>query len=170
MTRFNFRSILLLVILLQSAGCRKFSEDNSWEFSFTYNGQTYKGSEFGSPRELQGDVVGIEIHKPDVLGGVVKFIWINNCAILEPAGMDISFNFNSCAFYSPTPVDSSKIFTYSSGSGNTVASDCENKHEPIFNVDYTTCTISGSFSLVLVNNAGDTKTITGSFKDPNVKQ
>ncbi len=169
MLRLALSFIVLLILLTQLTGCKKNSGHEMWEFSFTYNGQTYTGAEYGSPREFRGDILGIEIRKPDVLGGVVRFIWANNCAILEPTGMDISFNENSCAFYTTgSPVDSSKIFTYSSGSGNTTATNCKTKRDRLNRVDYTTCTISGSFSLVLINNAGLTKRITGTFKDPDV--
>jgi hypothetical protein len=167
--RLSFRSIIYLVFLAQFAGCKKDSGRDMWEFSFTYNGQTYTGAEYGSPMEGQGDIVGIEIRKPDILGGTVKFSWVNNCAFLEPTGMDISVNYNTCAFFVMSgTVDSSKIFTYSSGSGNTTATNCKTKTDRLFNVTYTTCTISGSFSLVLINNAGLTKRITGTFKDPDV--
>ncbi len=171
MLRLPLSFMVWLIMLTQLSGCKKHSGHEMWEFSFAYNGQTYTGAEYGSPIEYQGDIIGIEIRKPDVLGGIVRFIWVNNCAILEPTGMDISFNANSCAFYiTGTSVDSSKIFTYSSGSGNTTAANCKTKTDRLFNVTYTTCTVSGSFSLVLINNAGVTKSLTGTFKDPDVIQ
>lgn len=46
-----------------------------WEFSFTYNGQNYSNPDYGVPIELDGEVIGVEITKPDVLGGLVRFIW-----------------------------------------------------------------------------------------------
>lgn len=171
MVRQFFLFIVFLILLTQLTGCKKETGAGMWEFSFTYNGQTYTGSEYGSPMEAQGDIVGMEIRKPDVLGGTVKFSWLNNCAFLEPTGMDIAFNYNTCAFFvTGGTVDSSKIFTYSTGSGNTTATNCKNKRDRLNGVDYTTCTISGSFSLVLINNAGVTKSITGTFKDPDVIQ
>ena len=170
MLRLSIRSIVFLAFISQLAGCKKDSAGNMWEFSFTYNGQTYSNRDYGSPLVDQGDVVGIEIRKPDVLGGTVRFIWRNNCAFLEPTGLDISFNYNSCDFFPGTLVDSSKIYRYSAGSGTTAASNCETKRDRLNGVNYTACTISGSFSLVLINNAGDTKSIIGSFKDPDVIQ
>ncbi len=170
MVRSSFRSVVFLICLMQLAGCKKDSGHEMWEFSFTYDGQTYNNRDYGSPVEFQGNVIGIEIHKPDVFGGVVKFIWTDTCAFLEPTGMDIFFNYNSCDFVSATPVDSSRIYRYSSGSGSSAASNCKTKTDRLFNVTYTKCTISGTFSLVLINNAGDTKSITGSFKDPDVRQ
>src|SRR5688572_5228754 len=98
MLRLFIRFIVFLALLSQFAGCKKDSGDNMWEFSFSYNGQNHNGGEYGSPVEYQGNVIGIEIHKPDVLGGVVKFIWTDNCAFLEPTGLDIFFNYNSCDF------------------------------------------------------------------------
>ena len=140
-----------------------------WEFSFTYNGQTYTNPDYGSPIEGQRDIAGIEIRKPDVLGGIVRFIWSTNCAYLQPTGMDISYNDNTCTFFvMGAAVDSSRIFTYGSGSKNYTITNCKTKKDWLNGGTYNTCTISGSFSLVLINNAGLTKSITGTFKDPDV--
>jgi hypothetical protein len=170
MLRVLGRTVIGLLFMIQFTGCKKYPGVEMWEFSFTYDGKTYNNSEYGSPVEYQGDIVGIEIRKPDVLGGVVRFEWTNNCAFLEPTGMEIFFNYNTCTFFTATSVDSSKIFTYASGSASTTASGCKTRHDPFNGVDYTVCTVSGSFSLVLVNNAGITRSITGSFKDPDVIQ
>lgn len=169
MIRLSFSFVMLLLLLTQLTGCIKYSGSERWEFSFTCNGQTYTNPDFGSPIEGQGDIVGIEIRKPDVLGGVVRFSWINNCAFLEPTGLDIYYNYNTCAFFiAGGPVDSSRIFSYKSGSKNTAITNCKTKNDRLNGVTYNTCTISGSFSLVLSNSTGLTKSITGTFKDPDV--
>lgn len=162
-------SIIFLIFLTQLTSCKKDLGREMWEFSFTYNGQTYTNPEYGSPIHGLGDIAGIEIRNPDVLGGTVRFIWATNCAYLQPTGMDISFNDNTCTFLvMGGAVDSSKIFTYSSGSKNYTVTNCKTKKDPLNGGTYNTCTISGSFSVVLINNAGLTKSITGIFKEPDV--
>ena len=142
---------------------------DTWEFSFDYNGRTYTNPDYGSPIELNGEIIGVEIRKPDVLGGLVRFIWTNNCAYIIPTGMDITYNDNSCIFFSAGPVDASLIYSYNSGGKqNYTISNCKDKKDPFTGATFTSCTISGAFSLVLINTAGVIKKITGTFKDPDV--
>lgn len=168
-------SIVFLIFLVLLTGCKKNPDTTKlWEFSFTYNGQTYTNPDYGSPIEIDGEVIGLEIRKPEVLGGVVHFIWRNsltdNCAYILPTGMDILYNDNTCTFSSSGgPVDSSLIYSYQSGGKqNYTVSNCRDKKDLFSGTVLHICAISGSFSLEIMNNRGIVKKITGTFKDPEV--
>jgi len=175
MVRLFFLSVLFLIILTQLAGCKKNSsvkEKN--EITFTYNGQTYTNIDTFKLFGGYSNFLGFEFYSHAVLGGKLHYSWITNpsgtttyeCAYIEPTGLDI-FNDNTCTFFTGgTPVDSSKIYTYISGSKNFTFPDC--KTETFLGQSTTYCTISGNFTLVLANNAGLTKTITGTFKFAHV--
>jgi hypothetical protein len=168
MPRLTLIALLFLICFLPA--CKKaLSSHERWEFSFDYKGRTYTNPDYGSPVEYNGEVIGIDIRKPDVFGGILRFLWINNCAYIIPAGTDIFYNDNNCQYYSNSPIDSSRLYTYQSGGKqNYTISNCEQKKDPFAGAIYETCTISGSFSLVLVNKAGSTISINGKYKNPGV--
>jgi hypothetical protein len=166
MLRLSTLSLAFLVII-PFTGCIKSLEREKFEFSFTYDGRTYTNPDDGYVDVSGGVVHGIEIRKHDVLSGIIRFSWSNNCAFLEPTGTLISFNYNFCEMTTSGNVDTSRIFRYSSGSGNYNFTTCKEK-KWLDGTIYHECTVIGSFSLVLVNDVGETKTITGTFKDPAV--
>lgn len=177
MLRLSSISLLFFITILP--GCKKSSTPSNAAavstFSFTYNGHTYAEQDCGVPIEFGGEVIGVEIRRPDVLGGLVRFIWPNSqigtCAYIVPTGTDITYLDNSCTYGSSGPIDSSLIYSYSSGDKqNYSVSNCKKKKDLFSGSYYTVCTISGDFSLVLINNAGLTKKITGSFVDGAIIQ
>jgi hypothetical protein len=163
MCRLTSITFLLLICLLTS--CKKSSSTGNVEFSFNYNGRTYDNVADGAPIVSNGDIIGIEIRKPDVFGGVLRFFWNNNCAYIIPSGTDIFYDDNTCKFNSARPIDSSRLYIYhSGGKQNYTISNCQQKDDAFTGAIYETCTVSGSFALVLINNAGNTKSIMGTFK------
>jgi len=103
---------------------------------------------------------------PDVFGGKI-FFDINNCAYLVPEILNSYIGAN-CTLYitndQDTPIDSSKIFSYQSGSLDLNIGEC-NTHtvEDIWGLisyEVTTCMVSGTFDLILVNKDNETIEIT----------
>ncbi|MBL0271508.1 MAG: hypothetical protein IPQ06_00190 [Chitinophagaceae bacterium] len=175
---------LSFIILVQS--CKKQAADvpaatEYPEFSFTYNGQTYSGM---NNCELLMDngsrLEGIGINKEDVFGGKIFFYSqafnpsapFNNCAFLQPTGTLIVKNLPGCLLtnFNGSPIDSSRVFIYNSGSISTAYTNCKLKTDPFTNIQYEECRVTGSFSLVIGNNSGQTKKITGSFKFLNIRK
>jgi hypothetical protein len=105
MCRLTSITFLLLICLLTSY--KKSLSTGKVEFSFSYNGRTYNNIADGAPIVSNGDIIGIEIWKPDVFGGVLHFDWNNNCAYIVPSGTDIFYDNNTCQYNSAGPIDSS---------------------------------------------------------------
>jgi hypothetical protein len=177
----------VICIIFTLPGCKKNSTDfpavtEQLEFSFTYNGQTYSGMNYcalpmdGGSR-LEGIII---INKEDIFGGKIYYYSnafsslnpFNNCAFLQPTGTLIAKNLPGCLLTNSngSPIDSSRVFIYNSGAINTTYSNCKHKIDPFVNIGYDECTVTGSFSLVIGNNSGQTKNITGSFKFPNIRR
>ena len=154
-------SITLAVTLL--SGC---SNESNEEFSFTYNGKNYHNTSSNlNVGVITSGIKHIFIRMPDVFGGEIYFD-LNNCAYLVPKipGSYIGAN---CTLYSTdqdTPIDSSKVFTYQSGFLNLTIEECNTKtvEDPygIFSFEVTTCMVSGTFDLTLVNKDNETIEIT----------
>ena len=163
MCRLTSIALLILICLLPS--CKKSLSTGKVEFSFSYNGRTYNNIADGAPIVSNGDIIGIEIWRPDVFGGVLHFDWNNNCAYIVPSGTDIFYDNNTCQYNSAGPIDSSRLYIYQSGGKqNYTISNCQQKDDAFTGAIYETCTVSGSFALVLINKAGNTKSIMGRFK------
>ena len=175
-----------ICFLLFLQGCKKNPDNVSVtteypEFSFAYNGQTYSGMSYCElPMDGGSRLEGIVINNEALFGGKIYYYSqafnplqpFNNCAFLQPTGTLIVKNLPGCLLTNAngSPIDFSQVFIYQSGSINTAYSNCKHKKDPFTNVEYDECTVTGSFSLVIGNNAGQTKNITGSFKFPGIRK
>lgn len=171
-----------IFFLLQLTNCNKHSTDTppaaeQPEFSFTYNGQTYSGMNYCAVMLDGGSrLEGVHILKEDILGGKIIYYTQPGCAYLQPTGTLISPNMPGCLLtnYGGSIIDSSRVFIYRSGSINLSYSNCVHKKYPniIFGgfFEYDECTVTGDFSLLLGNNSGQTKSITGLFKFVGIRR
>jgi hypothetical protein len=172
--KFSFFISLIIVLQLSLPGCKKSSFSNDQpEFSFTYNGNTYNNPAYGRPAMNGSSFLGIIIDKPDVLGGVVSF-YFNYCSFLDPGSPVLWIDYSNCNIRNGngSPIDSSVVFLYRSGSYNRYNKHC--KQVTGFDLftgatsTWTSCTDYGDFTLVLGNNAGLTKTISGHYSFPGI--
>jgi len=110
-----------------------------------------------------GSTYGVLISRPDIFGGTIYFRE-PGCAYLEPTGTNFSLASPGCQLISGGPIDSTKVYFYQSGTVNISKSDCEHKREPdlVFGgfLEHDECTLSGDFSLTLVNKNNATIKIT----------
>jgi len=168
----NLISILTTtVVILLANACTKQTEtilEPDSEFSFTYNGNDYpyKSKYSGSVGVSRQGIRSIYIHRADVFGGDIYFN-MNNCAYMAPelsnVYRDPACNLTSHINGQILPIDSSKVFTYQSGSLNLTISECKtypNKYSISGPSSYSVCKASGTFNLTLVNKGGETIEIT----------
>lgn len=173
MKRLQHIPALFIALMFFLAACKKDSYNSPVivehpEFSFTYNGQTYSGMNYCALMLNQASrLEGIIINKEDVFGGKIYcYFQPSLCVYLQPTGTLIAPNRPDCLLRNANggPIDSSQVFIYRSGSINTAYSNCQHKTDIFTNIEYDECTATGSFSLVIGNNSGQTKNITGTFK------
>jgi len=158
--------VITVAALLFSNACSKQEDELHGEFSFTYNGKEYQNS----PSNLDDDgfevsnegIRHIYFYMPDVFGGEIYFD-THNCAYLIPQGTIVTKgeNCNLSSFVNGqiVPIDSSKVFTFQSGTLKLFISDCKT-HSLGSGLDWSTCRASGTFDLTLANNLNETIEIT----------
>ena len=160
------KTLIPILITLLAAMLFSCSNEPNEEFSFTYNGKKYHNTSANlNIGVILPGIQRIFIHMPDVFGGEIYFD-IQNCAYLVPE-FPGSYIGQNCTLYSTdqyTPIDSSKVFAYQSGSLNLTIGECNTYtvEDPFgfFSYEVTTCQVSGTFDLTLVNKNNETIEIT----------
>ena len=173
--------VLSVLLLLSACSIENERMRDPGEFKFTYNGTDYHITPYSPNVEvISNGKDHINIRIPGVFGGEIYFD-INSCAYLAPElttiYKDVHCNLTSRIDGLISPIDSSKVFTYQSGSLNLTISDCitntEEYPHPDGGSSHTTssCRASGTFDLTLVNKNNETIEITNGiihdFPTPN---
>lgn len=156
MTRLTLYVCPLFLFLLVIS-CKKESvTEKKVNVSYYYNGKIYN--------EGLGFYVGnILINVPEEPG---SFIYINSqqqCAFKIPAGLSYYTSYPGCNVSFDSPVDSSQLYFYRSGTMNYSYYDCYNFPVMVYGsggVRYVEhCKVTGSFDLMLSNNKNDIITV-----------
>ena len=152
-------------------GCKKNSTPKD-EISFTYNGRTY----FHDSKDRLHSInvsygysgapsLKVSINLPN-LDGTVTFER-TGCAFYLPKAVRLNNFSPGCVIsYSSvapgTPIDSSKIYQYSSGSLNLTSSNCTSSSFVFLGITlYSTyCDVNGTFDLTLTNRNNEKIVIT----------
>ena len=150
-----FLSLIFLPLLIH-CGKEQADPPPQSDLSFVYNGQTYSGNINGGPiLDNYYRFSGIEIHS--VFPGVLKYLIVpSGCAYLIPQGPYIPVG-SDCIPQPGDPADSSKVYSYRSGSINYSFSNCKHKvgydsgPGGVGRFEYDECLVTGTFSLTLAN-------------------
>ena len=134
-----FRLLTVISAIVVLFSCSKKNEpqdpDNAPKFSFEYNGKKYSGSNIGGYMLSNNTFDGILLNREDLFGGHIYFYrnssLSNNCAYLNPTGQQLIAQKPGCVlFNNGNPIDSVKVYFYSSGSINYSTSNCKHKKVP----------------------------------------
>jgi hypothetical protein len=131
--------------------------------TYEFQGKIYDGADGTEGRwdliyNNNKNITGIRIYRPDLFGGSVNFI-APGCAYLSTnSNILINEDINCAITYADgTPIDSSKVYFYQSGTFTSTTSNCTHQSGyVIIGVgSYDLCDIVVNFSVTLVNNKGD---------------
>ena len=156
--------ILIMVGAWLLSSCKKSgssgNDNPGTPLSYKYHGTMYDGSDGNWGIINAGTtVVGVTINRPDLFGGTIAFK-SPDCAYLSPASREVTEHAGCILTYADgTAIDSSEVYLYKSGVFISTTSNCKQKKvTDIFTGETTTveeCDVKANFSLVLVNNKGD---------------
>lgn len=160
MKKHIFSPIILCLLL---GACKKGNDYSATQekFNFKINGVSLKNVSNGKFFSAQPNSYDyLEFNDPANTGNIIRF-YSNNCAfsIPEASGVTVT-DINNCTFsLNNPPANSSLVYRYQSGTLVSSRSNCSNFID-LFGFLRTTCSISGTFNLTLINNAGQTIIIT----------
>jgi hypothetical protein len=162
------------LLLFSLASCKKDPNSPlSGKLQFTYNGTQYEQNDnlfittnFILPEFIFANFIGIHIDRPDLFGGKIIISGVPpggiSCAWLNPTGMNVGGTCNNLQ-NNGAPIDSVAVFWYESGTMTANYSNCSPATEASV-PGQENCTVSGVFTLTLVNKNGQRINLTnGSF-------
>ena len=154
-------TLITACFMLLITGCKKDKTPKD-EFSFFYNGKQFHYSSadlIGSGMDVKNGFYGtpsVEMTLPGFDGKIV--LEKTGCAYSLPKGTYINNLSPTCVVtyqsLNPSiPIDSSKIYQYSSGSFNLTSTNCTTRRTTFLSipVTYTNCDVNGTFDIELTN-------------------
>ncbi|MEO7923238.1 MAG: hypothetical protein ABIR30_06125 [Chitinophagaceae bacterium] len=174
MKQISFYFITATLLIFCCGSCKKDPNSPlSGKLQFTYNGQQYEQNDnqfistnFILPEFIFANFTGMHIDRPDLFGGKILIMGQPpggiTCAWLNPTGMNVGGACNNLQ-NNGAPIDSVAVYWYESGSLTVGYSNCSPATEASV-PGQENCTVSGVFSVTLVNKNGQRISLTnGSY-------